>query len=64
MGGLIGGLLQFKLRGLEFVLTALFTVIFIDQWRKVKIISPPLLVYLVPLSADLFLVPLILLFLQ
>jgi 4-azaleucine resistance transporter AzlC len=43
LGGLIGGLLQFKLRGLEFVLTALFTVIFIDQWRKVKNHIPTLI---------------------
>ena len=36
LGGIIGGLLPFKARGLEFVLTALFVVIFIDQWKTSK----------------------------
>lgn len=32
IGWLIGGLLPFSTRGIEFVLTALFLVIFLDQW--------------------------------
>lgn len=36
LGGIIGGLIDFKTNGLEFVLTALFVVIFIDQLRSVK----------------------------
>ncbi|NLW12848.1 MAG: branched-chain amino acid ABC transporter permease [Clostridiaceae bacterium] len=32
-GNLLGSALQINTHGLEFVLTALFTVIFIDQWR-------------------------------
>ncbi|NLO10425.1 MAG: branched-chain amino acid ABC transporter permease, partial [Clostridiales bacterium] len=36
LGGILGGLLQFETRGLEFVLTALFVVIFISQWKSVK----------------------------
>lgn len=36
MGGLIGPLLTFNLRGLDFVLTAMFTAIFVDNWLKEK----------------------------
>ncbi|MBQ8752387.1 MAG: AzlC family ABC transporter permease [Clostridia bacterium] len=36
LGGLFGGLLPFSAEGLEFSMTALFVVIFIDQWRKEK----------------------------
>lgn len=36
LGGILGGLLKFDTRGLEFVLTSLFVVIFIDQWRNAK----------------------------
>lgn len=36
LGGILGRLLKFESRGLEFVLTALFVVIFIDQWKKIK----------------------------
>ncbi|MCR6546404.1 AzlC family ABC transporter permease [Dehalobacterium formicoaceticum] len=34
LGGLFGGLIRFNTRGLEFVMTALFVVIFLDQWMK------------------------------
>lgn len=33
LGSLVGYLLHFNTKGLDFVLTALFTVLFIDQWR-------------------------------
>ncbi len=36
LGGILGGLLRFETRGLEFVLTSLFVVIFISQWRTSK----------------------------
>ena len=34
LGGLFGTLIQFDARGLEFVMTALFVVIFIENWSK------------------------------
>lgn len=34
VGGLLGGLVQFNTTGLDFVLTALFVVIFVEQWEK------------------------------
>lgn len=36
VGGLIGPLLTFDLQGLDFVLTAMFTAIFVDNWMKEK----------------------------
>ena len=35
-GGLVGNLLQFNTQGLDFVMTALFVVIFTEQWLKEK----------------------------
>lgn len=34
IGGICGGLIHFRTEGLDFVMTAMFTVIFLDQWRK------------------------------
>lgn len=34
IGGLFGSLVQVNMEGLEFVMTALFVVIFIEQWMK------------------------------
>lgn len=34
LGGLAGGLLQFNTKGLSFVMTAMFTVIFQEQLKK------------------------------
>lgn len=34
IGGLIGSLLNFNTSGLDFVMTAMFVVIFMDQWMK------------------------------
>lgn len=34
MGGIFGGMLPFDTTGLSFAMTALFVVIFLDQWRK------------------------------
>ena len=35
-GGLVGGLIRFNTEGLDFVMTAMFVVIFLEQWRKEK----------------------------
>lgn len=34
LGGLLGSLITFNTEGLDFVMTAMFTVIFLDQWLK------------------------------
>ena len=34
MGGLFGSILHFNTEGLDFVMTAMFVVIFIEQWKK------------------------------
>lgn len=34
LGGLFGGLVSFNTRGLDFVMTALFVVIFLEQWLR------------------------------
>ncbi len=36
LGGILGSLLHFDTHGLEFVLTALFVVIFIGQWKSTR----------------------------
>ncbi len=36
VGGLVGSLLSFDTTGLEFVMTAMFVVIFMEQWMKEK----------------------------
>ena len=36
IGGLLGPLITFSLKGLDFVMTAMFIVIFIEQWEKEK----------------------------
>lgn len=35
-GGIIGSLISFNTKGIDFVMTALFTVIFINQWEENK----------------------------
>ena len=63
VGGLIGPLLTFDLRGLDFVLTAMFTAIFADNWLKEKnhtsSISGLILtgVCLIIFGADNFIIP-------
>lgn len=34
LGGLLGNMLTFDTRGLDFVLTALYVVLFLEQWKK------------------------------
>lgn len=36
IGGLLGSMIEFDTKGLDFVLTALFVVIFLDQWKTGK----------------------------
>lgn len=36
IGGLVGGLLHFNTEGLDFVMTAMLVVIFMEQWLKEK----------------------------
>lgn len=36
IGGLLGGLVTFNTEGLDFVMTAMFVVIFLEQWLKEK----------------------------
>jgi 4-azaleucine resistance transporter AzlC len=43
MGSIVGSMVSFNTKGLDFVLTALFTVIFIDQWKGTKNHSPALI---------------------
>lgn len=40
LGGILGYMVSFNTRGLDFVLTALFTVIFVGQWKSQKNHSP------------------------
>lgn len=67
IGGLIGNIITFELRGLDFVLTALFVVIYMDQWLKTKNHVPAIIgvaasaVSLAVLGPDGFIVPAMLL---
>lgn len=36
LGGMLGELLPFNLEGIDFCMTALFVIIFIDQWERLK----------------------------
>lgn len=36
IGGIIGQLIPFDLNGIDFCMTALFIIIFIDQWEKAE----------------------------
>lgn len=36
LGGILGGFIKFDTSGIEFILTAMFVVIFLDQWLKEK----------------------------
>lgn len=62
-GAVLGNLARFDARGLEFVLTAMFAVLFIDQWMRTKTHSPALigltasLVCLLVFGPDHFIIP-------
>lgn len=43
LGGLLGSMISFNTRGLDFVLTALFVVIFLGQWKTQKKHKPAII---------------------
>lgn len=63
LGGLLGSLISFNTEGLDFVMTAMFVVIFLEQWLKDKNHIPALvgtglsLLCLIAFGADLFMLP-------
>lgn len=63
LGGIFGSLLQFNTEGLEFVMTAMFVVIFLEQWMKEKNHTAALLglglsfLFLIAFGADNFILP-------
>jgi 4-azaleucine resistance transporter AzlC len=63
IGGLIGEVIVINIIGLDFVLTALFVVIFVDQWLKTKNHKPALLgvgvglISLLSFGGDYFIIP-------
>lgn len=48
LGGILGSYIKFNTKGLEFVLTAMFTVIFTDQYLKEKDHIPAVLGIILP----------------
>ena len=69
LGGLAGALLSFNTKGIDFSMTALFVVIFVNQWRESKQHLPALCglgltaLCLLVFGADNFLLPALLLIL-
>ena len=63
LGNILGSMISFNTKGLDFVLTALFAVIFIDQWRSTKNHIPALvgvggsLLCLLIFGQDNFMIP-------
>ena len=63
LGGIFGALLHFNTEGLEFVMTAMFVVIFMEQWLKDKNHASallgigPSLLCLIAFGADNFIIP-------
>lgn len=63
LGGIFGSLLHFNTEGLAFVMTAMFVVIFLEQWSKDKNHAGALLglgvslVCLIAFGADGFILP-------
>lgn len=63
LGSLLGYLIQFNTTGIEFVMTALFVVMFLTQWEENKDHRPALIgvgctaLCLVVLGSDHFLLP-------
>lgn len=43
LGGLLGNLIPFRTEGLDFALTALFVVLFLEQWKEKKNRMPALI---------------------
>lgn len=63
IGGILGSLISFNTEGLDFVMTAMFVVIFLEQWLKDKNRLPAIigvglsLICLIVFGADLFMLP-------
>ncbi len=63
IGGILGSLISFDLKGIEFVMTAMFVVIFLEQWLKDKQHFPAMIgilasvVCLIIWGRDSFLIP-------
>ena len=63
MGGILGSALTFDTEGIDFAMTALFVVIFVEQWEKTRQHLPALLgvgislVCLMAFGASNFLIP-------
>lgn len=63
LGGIFGSLIHFDTEGLDFVMTALFVVIFLEQWLKDREHTPALIglilsfVCLAIFGADHFIIP-------
>ncbi len=63
IGGLVGSLLDFDTTGISFVMTAMFVVIFIEQWLKEKNHVPSIIglavsaICLIFFGADSFMIP-------
>ncbi len=63
LGGLLGPMISFNTKGLDFVLTALFLVIFLGQWKSSKDRNPALiglvcsLISLIIFGPDNFIIP-------
>lgn len=63
LGGLLGQVIHFNTQGIEFVMTALFVVMFLSQWERTKDHRPALigvgctLLCLLVLGSDRFLLP-------
>ncbi|MGE4214948.1 MAG: AzlC family ABC transporter permease [Anaerotignaceae bacterium] len=62
-GGIIGKLIPFDMTGIDFAMTALFTVIFVEQWIDAKSHIPAVtgivsgLIFLIILGPDKFILP-------
>ena len=63
LGGLFGSVLNFDTKGLDFAMTALFVVIFVEHWQKEKNRIPALIGLAIPLvcllvfGVDRFMLP-------
>lgn len=63
LGGLLGSLISFNTEGLDFVMTAMFVVIFLEQWQKEKTHYTAIIgiaasvVCLLGFGADSFMIP-------
>ncbi|MBQ9967590.1 MAG: AzlC family ABC transporter permease [Oscillospiraceae bacterium] len=63
LGGIFGSMLSFDTRGLEFVMTAMFAVIFLENWQKEKQHLPAIIGVVLPIvcllifGADSFMIP-------